>query len=153
MPLFRRTDTTSRDRKPPEISAETDVRRAIHHGVDRRRPRRPTFGVLCAVPQVIGASLSSTEHGLAARTIAEHLRDEDQFCALDDGSYLVVLQRTDEDHAAVVAQRLAVELTLRSGAVNQRTWRVGLARYPHDARTEAALIDLARSAALERGAA
>ena len=137
---------------PPAISAETDVRRAIHEGVERRRPRAESFSVLCVVPQVIHEPVAAAETEVATSTIARELRSADQFCLLDDASYILLLADTDDAYALVVAQRLAAALTLRMAALLGRKWHVGVARYPHDARTEAALIDFARMSALDTAA-
>lgn len=156
MRLFRGTrhaqDATPAEHTPAAISPEADVRRAIHEGADRRRPRAETFSVLCVVPQVVRQPVTPAEADVASQTIARELRDVDQFCLLDDASYVIVLPDTDEEHALVVVQRVAVALTLRMAALLGRKWHVGIAAYPHDARTEAALIEFARVSARDKAA-
>ena len=136
------------------ISAESDVRRTIHEGAERRARGRSAFSVLSIVPQVVGNEpLILAEVEAVTRNIAGELRSNDRFCRMPDGSYMVVLMESDDDHARVAAQRLSVNLTVRSTAVRRRKWLVGVAHYPHDAKTAAALIELARANALERDAA
>jgi hypothetical protein len=137
---------------PAVIGAEADVRRAIREGAERRRPRAEGFSVLCAVPQVFREPVTAAEADVATSRIARELRAADQFCLLDDASYVVLLADTDEGNALVVAQRLAVDLTLHMAALLGRKWHVGVARCPHDARTEAALIEFARVSALDTAA-
>lgn len=154
MPLFRRTHADSEGTPAPEpaveISREADLRTAIVDQVERRRSAAESFTVLCVTPQLTGMSpVSAAEAEASTRTISTQLRINDQFCMLDDGSYIVVLAETPEDDARVVARRIASELTLRSGGINQRKWLAGVAQYPGDARTEAALIALAQASATE----
>lgn len=158
MNLFRRQKpatpvAAAHDSDAPSISAEANVRMAVHAGVDRRRPQE-SFSVLCVIPQAVGHEPDiPAEIEAVTRNIALELRSDDRFCRLEDGAYLVLLQNTSDELASVVAQRLAVNLTVRSGAVRHRKWLVGVAGYPRDAKTEAALIELARLNAVERDVA
>lgn len=151
MQLFRRQKRVD---DPVPISGEADVRRAIHEGIERRVPRRSTFSVLSIVPQLVGNEpIIPAEVEAVSRNIGSELRASDRFCRLPDGSYIAVLLDSDDDHARVAAQRLSVNLTVRSTAVRRRKWVVGVAHYPRDAGTEAALIELARTNALEQDVA
>src|SRR4051794_13559121 len=106
MKLFRRKPSTSDPAAaPPSISAEADLRRAIHEGAERRR-ERPSFSVLCVKPQAVGKEPEiPPEIEAASRNIALELRTDDRFCRLEDGSYIVLLKNTNDDYASVVAQR------------------------------------------------
>ena len=136
---------------PAVISAEADVRRAIREGAGRRRPPTDAFSVLCVVPQAVRQPVTAAEFTAATATIGRELRGADRFCLFDDASYVVALAGTDDEHARVVAERLALALTSRMAPLG-RAWYVGVACYPHDARTEAALIEFARLSALDMAA-
>jgi hypothetical protein len=154
MKLFRRSRQVPLSPAPtdeaPSLSAEAEVRTAIHEGAERRR-KHETFSVLCVTPQAIGTEPEiSAEIDAVTRNIAAELRFGDRFCRLENGSYLVLLNDTSDQFANIVAQRLAVNLTVRSGAVRHRKWLVGVAQYPHDAQTESALVAMAQADAAER---
>jgi GGDEF domain-containing protein len=108
-----------------------------------------SFSVLTIAPQLIaGERLQDSEHALVAACLDEQLRVYDSYARIDDDSYVVMLQRATDDVALLVAHRLSRDLTARSAAVKLRIWHVGVATYPRDARTEAALIQIARRNAL-----
>jgi hypothetical protein len=123
---------------------------ALTNLTERRRKRARAFSVLTLVPQVIlGMRLHPAEHALVERVLGESLRSDDAYCAMDDDSYVVLLNGTTDDLAATVAHRLAQQLLTRSASVQRRIWHTGVATFPRDARTEAALVKIAREAALK----
>lgn len=103
------------------------------------------------MPQLLpGESLNPAEHALVASCLERQLRADDAFRPLGDNSYVVVLKGTTEDFAPLVAHRLTVELVAKSASILRRNWHAGVSHYPRDARTEAALIKIAREEALRR---
>jgi hypothetical protein len=142
-----------RKQQSPPPSAVAPPTTAAHTGPERRRPPREGFSVLRVVPQLLASDVvTRTEADAVTKTLAAGLRSDDRFCLFDDRSYMIVLAHTDDDQARVVAQRLAVELTMRSAGVQRRKWMVSVAPHPYDERTAAALADLAGSDG-EHGAA
>jgi GGDEF domain-containing protein len=116
---------------------------------ERRRRAAKSFSVLTLVPQLIsGELLGRPEHALVAACLDEQLRAGDSYCPTADGAYVIVLKGTTDEHAPSVAHRIAGELMTRSVAIRRRNWHVGVATYPRDAQTEAALIRIARENAL-----
>jgi hypothetical protein len=135
----------------PRALDEQGLRDAVTGLTERRRRASRSFSVLTLVPQLMaGERLQPAEHGVACSCLDEQLRNGDSYCPTADDTYVVVLQGTTDDHAPAVAHRLAGELMTRSVSVRRRNWHVGVATYPRDAKTEAALIKIARDAALRQ---
>lgn len=86
------------------------------------------LSVIRAVPQLLaGETLSQRESELVNACIARQIRDTDIVGRLDDESYVAILPGTSEPAAQAVAQRIASELTIRSGFVARHKWlAVGL---------------------------
>lgn len=135
----------------PRALDEQGLRDAVAGLTERRRRASRSFSVLTLVPQLMtGERLRDAENTLVAACLDEQLRSGDSYCPTGDDTYVVVLQGTTDDHAPAVAHRLAGELMTRSVSVQRRNWHVGVATYPRDAKTEAALIKIARGAALRQ---
>lgn len=118
---------------------------------DRRRRAAKTFSVLILAPQLLsGEALHADEHALVTSCLDQQLRVGDAFRSMGDHSYIVVLRGTTEDVAPLVAHRLTSALVATSASVTRRNWHAGVAHYPRDARTEAALIRIAREELLRR---
>lgn len=152
MRLFRRPqqEPPAGDSLPRSLD-ERGLREAVAGMTERRRRVLKAFSVLTLVPQMIaGERLEGAEHGVVCACLDEQLRSGDSYCPTGDDTYVVVLQGTTDEHAPSVAHRLAGELMTRSVAVRRRNWHVGVATYPRDAQTEAALIKIAREAALRQ---
>jgi hypothetical protein len=94
-----------------------------------------------------GEQITRRECEAVERALDERLREGDRYCACPDGSYVLLLSSLTENEAAIVAQRLAGEVSLRVAIVNRRSWRATIAAYPHDALTSAALQRLAKTGA------
>jgi hypothetical protein len=134
-------------KKPPADATNgigTNVPRAAHTGPERRRPPYEGFSVLRVVPQLVGSgAVTRAETDAVTNTLAAGLRSYDRFCLFDDATYMIVLAHAGDDQGRIVAQRLAVEMTMRSAALRRRKWMVSVAPYPYDERTAAVLADLA----------
>jgi hypothetical protein len=139
----------------PHRRDESQLRESMTAMTERRRQKHPkAFSVLNLAPQLLGdEQLGRPEMQLATSVLSERLRGDDTYCALDDGSLVVLLPHTTDDDAAIVAHRLAQDLVTRSSSIRRRNWQVGVAAYPRDARTQGALIELARAAARRSSAA
>jgi hypothetical protein len=144
-----RTDLGTQAQDQPRLLDARDLREAVSGMTERRRRSPKTFAVLTLIPQLMpGERLHRAEHAVATQTFGASLRSGDSYCAMDDDSYVVLLSGTTDDLALTVAHRLAQELLTRSANVQRRIWHAGVASYPRDGRTEAALMRLARQSAL-----
>ncbi len=153
MPFWsRRGKADIPDGPPPQLRDEAELRRVIQHQVERRKTVRGGISVLGVVPQLLpNETLSQPETDTVTRIIGQQLREADRVALMSDGAYVVMLSHTTDEHAHVVAQRLAVELHVRSAAIKRRKWLVGVAACPSDALSEADLIAAARTAARDAG--
>jgi hypothetical protein len=95
--------------------------------------------VVTLAPQMLAGPIYRAECEVAERVLIDRLRENDRYCMLADGSFVVVLAAIDEMDALVVAQRLASEVTLRVRGVNARKWQTQLASIPRDPLIDAAV--------------
>lgn len=159
MRLFKRKQTQKRDAAQvdpatPRLCGRDEIDAMLAWQLERAASGGPSFCVLYVVPQVLGEErIGPAEAEVVPNTILEELRDDDRTGEIADCAYLVVLAHTEHNEAQTVAHRLATEFTVRSAHVNRRNWRVGIAAFPDDGITAAALTEVARAHALGRRAA
>ena len=155
MALLRQAPAAHGDGASPLPASLARGESALRHTVaglaDRRRRRIKAFSILSLVPDLMpGERLSKAEVALVEKTLGEKLRRDDCYCAMDDNTFLIVLEGATDDDAMVVAHRVALEVMSKSGAIQRRNWQAGIARYPRDGKTQSSLIKLARAATNRR---
>ncbi len=120
-----------------------------HELIRASRYDRPLSVLRVTAQLVPGDRLTEAEVVLVTGCIAQQLRDTDTVGVLGDGSYVAVLPETEVVAAQAAAQRLAVELTLRSGSVKYRNWLVGAASWSAELESAAAIVGGALIAAMQ----
>lgn len=157
MPLFKR-----REEQPPEATAappawerslcEEEIRAELGVEVWRAGRYGRPLSVLCVVPQLlVGEALVAGELEAVAAAVRRQLRLSDRLGTLADGRLVAVLPETDGAGARVLAQRVAMDLAVRSAGLHRRNWLGGSSTCPEDGTDKATLIEAASRAALERG--
>jgi hypothetical protein len=145
----------ARERVPEQVSskqAPNAMPPAIVPHEDRRHAVGVGVSVLKLEPQVAsGERVDGTEREVVERTLAEQLRREDRYCAMEDDSYVIVLAATGDEQGVAVAQRLASEVRLQVECVQGRNWRASVATYPRDPKTQIALVRLSQDPARRVG--
>ncbi len=158
MPLFKR-----RDDQPPEATEETpawgralceqEIRAELGVEVWRAGRYGRPLSVLCVVQQLlVGEALVAGEIEAVAAAVRPQLRLSDRLGTLADGRLVAVLPETEGAGARVLAQRVAMDLAIRSAGAHRRNWLGGSSTFPEEGTDEATLIEAASRSALERGA-
>lgn len=137
MPLFKRHGGDGDSKEPGDAASRILDEREIFERIEEELFRAERYGrplvILCARPQLLpNEAIRPEEAAVAIEAVSAQLRFSDRVGTLLDGTIVAVLPETPVEVARVIAQRIAVDLTLRSAGVSQRKWLVGASSFPDD---------------------